>query len=100
MHETRRLDAPAVLVDDGADVVELARGRRRALQPVGSVLRERSRDDEQRDSDSAGATPTATAGHGPAAGASGRYRRASGSVAATARRYGPTPWIAVVGEYS
>ena len=41
MIETRSLDATAVLVDDRADVVQLARGRCRALQPVGRILGER-----------------------------------------------------------
>ena len=97
MIETRSLDAAAVLIDDRADVVQLARGRRRALQPVGRVLRECRRDDEQRDG---GGPDAAAQPGGPLRAGPGGYRRASGSLAATARKYGPMPWIALVGEYS
>ena len=37
MDQTRSLDPAAVLIDDGAHVIETARGARRALEPGGSL---------------------------------------------------------------
>ena len=99
VHDARGFDPAVVLVEQRADVVELARGGGGMLQPLGGVVGERR--------SAATAARRCPGRRTRRAGQGGRslprrrgYSGASGVSDATARRYGRTPWIAVVGEYS
>src|SRR5207302_517428 len=72
--QTRGLDPAAVLIDNGADVVEPVRGTRRALQPGGGILTIGGRNRRQSHHDKPGAAAS-TEGPAPSAQPAARSRR-------------------------
>src|SRR5207244_7208391 len=73
--QTRGLDPAAVLIDDGADVVEPARGTRRALQPGGGILTIGGRNRRQRHYHKPRAAASTEEGPAPSAQPAARSRR-------------------------
>src|SRR5581483_1410432 len=103
MHEARGFDVPAVLVDDGAGGIELARGRCRASEPRGGILGEgigRSRERDQREYGDDASDHAPTLHRTSSAPAAADYCGASVLCTEIVRSVGPRPCSGVVGEYS